>query len=49
MDRKSFLLHLIKSWERTLKKKKRRRDGETGEHKWNGSIEFEIEIVKQTS
>ena len=29
-----FLLFLIKSWERTLKKK-RRRDGETGQQKLN--------------
>ena len=32
MYTKAFLLHLIKSWERTIKK---RRDGEIGEHKLN--------------
>ena len=44
---KAFLLHLIKAWERTSKK---RRDGEIGKHKlkWNGSTEYEIEKVKQT-
>ena len=35
MCTKAFLLHLIKAWERTSKKKKRRRDGEIGEHKLN--------------
>ena len=30
MYTKAFLLHLIKAWERTLKK-----DGEIGEHKLN--------------
>ena len=29
-------------------KKKKRRDGEIGEHKWNGSTEYEIEKEKQT-
>ena len=33
MYTKAFLLHLIKSSEKTLKKKKGR-DGEIGEHKW---------------
>ena len=32
MYTKAFLLHLIKAWERTSKKK---RDGEIGEHKLN--------------
>ena len=32
MYTKAFLLHLIKAWERTVKKKK---DGEIGEHKLN--------------
>ena len=32
MYTKAFLLHLIKSSEKTLKKKGR--DGEIGEHKW---------------
>ena len=34
MCTKAFLLHLIKAWVRTSKKKKRR-DGEIGEHKLN--------------
>ena len=34
---------MIKTWERTYKKE---RDGEIGEHKWNGSTEYEIEKVK---
>ena len=46
MYTKAFLLHLIKTWERTSKKK-RRRDGEM--EQWNGSMEYEIEKVKQTS
>ena len=45
MYTKAFLLHLIKTWERTSKKK---RDGETGKQtKWNGSTEYETEKVKQ--
>ena len=31
----AFLLHLIKAWERTSKKKKERKNGETGKHKLN--------------
>ena len=43
---KVFILYLIKTWERTSKKKKR--DGETGKQtKWNGSTEYETEKVKQ--
>ena len=33
MYTKALLLYLIRAWERTLKKK--RRDGEVGEHKLN--------------
>ena len=46
MHIKAFLLHLIKAWERTTTSK---RDREIGKKpKWNGSTEYEIEIVKQT-
>ena len=42
-----ILLCFIKAWERTSEKK--RIDGEVGKQiKWNGSIEYEIEKVKQT-
>ena len=44
MYTKAFLLCLIKSWERTSKRK----HGEIGKYKWNGSTEYEIEKVKQT-
>ena len=38
MYTKSFLLYLIKAWERTTNK----RDRETGKQtKWNGSTEYE--------
>ena len=47
MYTKAFLLHLIKAWEK-LQKKKKWRDGEVGEHKWNGSTEYEREKVEQT-
>ena len=50
MYTKAFLLHLIKAWERTLKKMK---DGEIGviklQLKWNGSTEYEIEKVKHVA
>ena len=47
MHTKAFLLCFIKAWERTSEKK--RIDGEIGKQiKWNGSIEYEIEKVKQT-
>ena len=46
MYTKVFLLRLIKAWENI--KKKKRTDGKIGEHKWNGSTEYEIERVKQT-
>ena len=40
-----FLLHMIKAWDRTLKK---RRDGEIGKHKLNeiGALNMKIEKVK---
>ena len=45
MYTKAFLLHLIKTWERTSKI---RRDREIREHKLNESTEYEIGKVKQT-
>ena len=41
---KAFLLHLIKAWERTLKKK--RKDGEIGEHKLNEMGALNIKYKK---
>ena len=41
----AFLLHLIKAWERTLKKKKRK-DGEIGEHKLNEMGALNIKYKK---
>ena len=35
MYTKAFLLYLLKALERTSKKKKKRREGEIGEHKLN--------------
>ena len=47
---KSFSTTLDKGLRKNIKKKKeeKRKDGEIGEHKWNGSTEYETEKVKQT-
>ena len=47
MFTKSFLLYLIKAWER--KQTKIKKGGKIGKQtKWNGSTEYKIEKVKQT-
>ena len=42
MYKKAFLVHLIKAWERTSKKKKEKLENIN----WNGSTEYEIEKVE---
>ena len=42
---KGFLLHLIKPWERTSKKKKGR-DEEIGEHKLNEMVAMDVKYKK---
>ena len=45
MYTKGFLLHLIKPWERTSKKKKGR-DEEIGEHKLNEMVAMNMKYKK---
>ena len=48
MYTKAFLLHLLKTWERTAKEKQEEVEKRKTQTKWNGSTEYEIEKVKQT-